>query len=44
MPFVVSLTEGVPGRAEKTMAKIKTKKKACTGRFNVNTILLRVIK
>ena len=44
MSFVVSLTEGVPGRAEKTMAKIKTKKKACTGRFNVNTILLRVIK
>ncbi len=43
LPFVTSLTEGVPLSAEKNMAKIKTKKKKCTGRFNINTILLRVL-
>jgi len=44
LPFITSLTEGVPLSAEKNMAKIKTKKKSCTGRFNINTILLRVIR
>tara|TARA_Y100000004_G_C8942856_1_gene424896 strand:+ start:588 stop:1289 length:702 start_codon:yes stop_codon:yes gene_type:complete len=42
--FITSLTEGVPLSCEKKLSKIGTKKKKCTGRFNINTILLRVIK
>ncbi len=43
MSFVATLTSGTVAFSENQLNKIKTKKKKCTGRFNINTILLRVL-
>jgi len=40
---VTEFTVGTVGRVIKEMDKIKTKKNLCTGRFNINTMLLRVL-
>ena len=44
MSFVATLTSGTVAFSENQLNKIKTKKKKCTGRFNINTILLRVLE
>ena len=44
MSFIRGLTEGTTFKVEKQLNMIGTKKKRCTGRFNLNTILLRVLK
>tara|TARA_R110002051_G_scaffold319101_3_gene402636 strand:+ start:2353 stop:3093 length:741 start_codon:yes stop_codon:yes gene_type:complete len=44
LSFIIGLTTGTSGFAEKQLNNIKTKKKQCAGRFNINTILLRIMK
>ena len=43
LSFIVGLTTGTVAFAEKQLSAINTKKKKCTGRFNIHTILLRVL-
>jgi len=43
MSFIATLTGGTVAFSKNKLNNIKTKKKKCTGRFNINTMLLRVL-